>query len=64
MHIVYIVTQRNYRLVYALEDIEHEFPHISWTKSCGMNIRTISRNMPTNFEPKRLKLKLDIVEEP
>ena len=28
------------------------------------NIGTISRNMPTNFELKRLKPKLDIVEKP
>ena len=28
------------------------------------NIRTIPKNMPTNFQLKRLKLKLDIVEKP
>ena len=35
-----------------------------WTKSLAMNIGTISKNMPTNFQLKRtrLKLKLDIVE--
>ena len=33
--------------------------------SCAANIGTISRNMPTNFELKRLKpAKLDIVEKP
>ena len=34
------------------------------TKSLAMNIGTIPKNMPTNFQPKRLKLKLDIVEKP
>ena len=34
------------------------------TKSFGTNIGTIPENMPTNFEPKRLKPKLDIVEKP
>ena len=34
------------------------------TKSFGTNIRTIPKNMPTNFELKRYKLKLDIVEKP
>ena len=29
-----------------------------------MNIGTIPKNMPTNFQPKQLKLKLDIVEKP
>ena len=28
------------------------------------NIGTIPKNMPTNFQLKRLKLKLDIVEKP
>ena len=42
-----------------------EFAHIcakkqSRTKSLGTNIGTIPNNMPTNFELKRLKLKLDI----
>ena len=30
-------------------------------KSLAMNIGTISRNMPTNFKPKRLKTNLDII---
>ena len=34
------------------------------TKSLATNIGTIPKNMPTNFQPKRLKLKLDIVEKP
>ena len=34
------------------------------TESLAMNIGTIPKNMPTNFQPKRLKLKLDIVEKP
>ena len=34
------------------------------TESLAMNIETIPKNMPTNFQPKRLKLKLDIVEKP
>ena len=33
-------------------------------KSLGTNIRTIPKNRPTNFEPKRLKPELDIVEKP
>ena len=33
-------------------------------ESLAMNIGTIPKNMPTNFQPKRLKLKLDIVEKP
>ena len=36
----------------------------SRTKSLATNIRTIPKNMPTNFQLKRLKLKLDIVEKP
>ena len=32
------------------------------TKSLATNIQTIPRNMPTNFEPKRLKPKFDIVK--
>ena len=34
------------------------------TKSLSTNIGTIPKNMPTNFELKRLKPKLDIVKEP
>ena len=34
------------------------------TESLTMNIGTIPKNMPTNFQPKQLKLKLDIVEKP
>ena len=36
----------------------------SGTKSLGVNIVTIPTNMPTNFELKRLKLKLDIAKKP
>ena len=36
----------------------------SRTKSLATNIGTIPKNMPTNFQLKRLKLKLDIVEKP
>ena len=35
----------------------------SRTKSLATNIGTIPKNMPTNFEPKLLKPKLDIVEK-
>ena len=46
-----------------------EFAHIcaakqSRTKSLGTNIVTIPINMPTNFELKRLKPKLDIAKKP
>ena len=46
-----------------------EFAHIcaakqSGTKSLGKNIVTIPNNMPTNFELKRLKPKLDIAKKP
>ena len=34
------------------------------TESLATNIGTIPKNMPTNFQLKRLKLKLDIVEKP
>ena len=34
------------------------------TKSLSTNIGTISKNMPTNFDPKQLKLKRDIIEKP
>ena len=36
----------------------------SRTKSLATNIGTIPKNMPTNFQLKRLKLKLDIVKKP
>ena len=36
----------------------------SRTKCLAKNIGTIPKNMPTNFQLKRLKLKLDIVEKP
>ena len=36
----------------------------SRTKSLATNIGTIPKNMLTNFQLKRLKLKLDIVEKP
>ena len=36
----------------------------SGTKSLSANIGTIPKNMPTNFELKRLKPKLDIVKKP
>ena len=36
----------------------------SRTKSLATNIGTIPKNMPTNFQLKRLKLKIDIVEKP
>ena len=36
----------------------------SQTKSLATNIGTIPKNMPTNFQLKRLKLKLDIVKKP
>ena len=36
----------------------------SRTKSFSTNIGTIPKNMPTNFELKRLEPKLDIVEKP
>ena len=36
----------------------------SRTKSFSTNIGTIPKNMPTNFELKRYKPKLDIVEKP
>ena len=36
----------------------------SRTKSLATNIGTIPKNMPNNFQLKRLKLKLDIVEKP
>ena len=35
----------------------------SRTKSLATNIGTILKDMPTNFQLKRLKLKLDIVEK-
>ena len=46
-----------------------EFAHIcamkqSRTKSFSTNIGTIPKNMLTNFELKRLKLKLDIAKKP
>ena len=46
-----------------------EFAHICATKQSGTkplstNIGTILKNMPTNFELKRLKPKLDIVKKP
>ena len=45
-----------------------EFAHIcatklSETKSLSTNIGTIPKNIPTNFELKRLKPKLDIVKK-
>ena len=36
----------------------------SRTKSFSTNIGTITKNMPTNFELKRLKPKLDIAKKP
>ena len=36
----------------------------SRSKSLATNIGTIPKNMPTNFQLKRLKLKLDIVKKP
>ena len=36
----------------------------SGTKSLSTNIGTILKNMPTNFELKRLKPKLNIVKKP
>ena len=36
----------------------------SRTKSLAANIGTIPKNMPTNFQLKQLKLKLDIVKKP
>ena len=36
----------------------------SRTKSLATSMGTIPKNMPTNFQLKRLKLKLDIVEKP
>ena len=36
----------------------------SGTKPLSTNIGTILKNMPTNFELKRLKPKLDIVKKP
>ena len=36
----------------------------SRTKSLATNIRTIPKNMPTNFQLERLKLNLDIVKKP
>ena len=46
-----------------------EFAHICATKQSGTkplstNIGTILKNMPTNFELKQLKPKLDIVKKP
>ena len=46
-----------------------EFTNIRATKrrrakSFATNIGTVLRNMPTNFEPKQSKLKLDIVKKP
>ena len=48
---------------------KHIMAHIcatkqSRTKSFSTNIGTIPKNMPTNFELKRLKPKLDIVKKP
>ena len=34
------------------------------TESLATNIGTIPKNMLTNFQPKQLKLKLDIVKKP
>ena len=33
-------------------------------KSLASQVKTISNNMPTNFEPKHLKPKIDFVEKP
>ena len=56
----------------VLTSLKSEFAHIcamkqSGTKSLGTDIGmigTIPKNMLTNFELKRLKLKLDIVKNP
>ena len=61
-----IASSRRYAQIPARK---HILAHIcaikqSRTKSFSMNIGTILKNMPTNFELKRLKPKLDIVKKP
>ena len=61
-----IASSRRYARITALTHILAQIcaTKESQTKSFSTNIGTISKNMPTNFERKRYKPKLDIVEKP